>query len=348
MKRSNPETPTPEFEDASKRFKEWTSGKREKVIRLLPNEKPSLPGRNKYKVEYVNGKPSRIFEAIGEKIDGLCFDFFPSGRVKSMITYVLGRKNGSVVENYDNGVMKYSMTFKNDKLDGKILSFYKNSRPEDIQFFVNGLREGKSKGFHENGNIRYVGEFKNGLKNGYWKNYSDRGFETSCGYYVDGLKDGEWKEFHDLQMVASIKNYKNGKLHGKSIIFSKNGKPITSRNYLNGVLDGMILDYYAGTDVLNRCLKIKNNIFVGEQKLYFTNGSLGLRITNIVTVPRTERVLGFISFYSPYKIVSYTLETFDEKENLIEKREVNAEQKTAEVVSMDKRVLCIFQLVRNS
>ena len=90
--------------------------------------------------------------------------------------YLKGVPVGKWVNYYpkDSTIARY-FTYKNGKREGKMVEFFENQRVKQELFFVLDSLEGPAKGFYPSGTISYSGFYKGDLQNGEWLYYTEAG-----------------------------------------------------------------------------------------------------------------------------------------------------------------------------
>lgn len=133
------------------------------------------------------------------KKEGVWKKFYPSGVLRSEITYEANKPFGAYAIYYENAQLEEKGTWHRNKNVGSFERYYENGNPQQRFFFADsGKRNGKQYYYHDNGQVELEVEVINGKEEGVMKRY-----------YADGrikeektLNDGVLKE-------GSIKTYSN-------------------------------------------------------------------------------------------------------------------------------------------
>lgn len=124
---------------------------------------------------------------------GLWKKYYPSGKLKSEITYKGSRPYGPYTLYYENGNVEEQGNWQRTKNTGNFKRYHKNGKlAQEFVFTESGKRSGKQKYFYENGNLRLEGTWN------------------------EGLESGEMKEYYENGDLMAVKNFNNGEMDKNS------------------------------------------------------------------------------------------------------------------------------------
>lgn len=238
-------------------------------------------------VYYLNGKPFTgrslvVYDTLKTKkieiywkdglMDGTKTTFYKKSKVKQIMNFEKGKRQGEYVNYYENGKVKERGFYKDDFLVGTMESFYPNGRTRFVYNYNNGYQRGWNILYFENGQKEqeaFINEkgwidstfrawypsgypmkeidYDNGIYNGIYKEWHSDGTLAYEGNYTNGLKDGTHKTYEVLVGVLLKKeSYKLGKKDGTWITYGLEGDTAKIMNYVNDTLDGEFAQYING------------------------------------------------------------------------------------------------------
>ncbi len=116
-----------------------------------------------------------------------------SERIKSITTYVNGKKNGPYIELNERADVLLTQHYKNDLLDGRMAK-YKNNRPTEVMHYKGGKLDGLyTSYFPYTNNPQRTAQFKDGKQHGFLDYYDEDGKVTIRFEYKNGVKVGQSK-----------------------------------------------------------------------------------------------------------------------------------------------------------
>lgn len=146
-------------------------------------------------------------EYINNKKEGTWKTYWPSGKLKSTITYKGNRPNGSYQVYYRNGQLEEEGIWKLNKNIGEFRRFHENGQPQqEFLFSDSGKRNGIQKYYHENGQLELEVNIINGKESGVMKRY-----------YDDGRIKQEMRLENGTMVEGTIKNFNNYKPNDQKI-----------------------------------------------------------------------------------------------------------------------------------
>ncbi|MCC6599830.1 MAG: hypothetical protein IT223_04055 [Crocinitomicaceae bacterium] len=120
--------------------------------------------------------------------EGLWKKYWPSGKLRSEMTYENGRPSGAYRLFYENGQQEEQGIWVNNKNTGEFKRYYTNGNMQQwFLFLENGKRNGLQKYFHENGKISMEVFVENGIENGVAKRYDLNGALVEEKTFVKGV-----------------------------------------------------------------------------------------------------------------------------------------------------------------
>ncbi len=100
-----------------------------------------------------------------------------SGELLSSHYELNNKKEGKLLEFYQDGRLKSERLFIEDKESGRTAVYFPDGRIKEVQYYKNGLKEGGDTIFYENGIPKFALSFHKGKKNGYLRKWSPEGDE---------------------------------------------------------------------------------------------------------------------------------------------------------------------------
>ncbi len=143
------------------------------------------PGLAKISLKDGSGNLSASGVSLHQQREGSWVEYHPNGMVKSITTFVGGKKEGSFIEINANGQVTRRFNFHNDQRDGEYRE-YNYSAIKEERFYKNGKLEGAVRIFYPGGKIMEEGLYKNGLRDGISKWYDQEGNLTIEYEYKNG------------------------------------------------------------------------------------------------------------------------------------------------------------------
>ena len=191
--------------------------------------------------------------------DGLFFEYFPSGQIKSRGLYSYDNKNGEWLDFYENGLLYSKLNsengngeyksfypsggnlltgkYKNYKKEGKWTKFYKNGYKSWEYYYINDVLDPNQicYNWYESGYKRSEGYLiinDDRLEwDGNYKEFFENGVVYLSGEYFKGKKNGNWKQFYSNRSLHSEKKYNEGIPSGEWIFYNEYGKVVKVENY---------------------------------------------------------------------------------------------------------------------
>lgn len=139
----------------------------------------AVPGSSAQKMTRVNENGEVVEEGfvVNGKRDGVWYTFHgktETERLKSLVTYVDGIKNGPSVEFSDRGQVTIQCFYTNDQYDGIWTKYRFGSRKEKEASYKNGVLDGMYREYHQsNGKILKEVPYVNGKMHGKYRQFND-------------------------------------------------------------------------------------------------------------------------------------------------------------------------------
>jgi len=143
--------------------------------------------------------------------------YYPSGKLKSEITFENNRPIGKYTLYYENGVIEEQGNWQKSKNIGEFKRNYENGEPhQEFVFSDSGKRNGLQVYYHSNGNIALEVKLVNGKETGIMKRYDEDGNLTEEKTFSDGtyrkgstIRHNETKEEYipkpaDVQLDSGV------------------------------------------------------------------------------------------------------------------------------------------------
>ena len=118
---------------------------------------------------------------------GVWTEYHPGGVVKTVTSYVEGKRQGPQLTIDQNGQLQERITFYNDQLHGKYVKYNRNKIKEEREY-ESGTLNGLVKIYHDNGKMMEESPYVNGQRDGIARWYNTEG-EVTIEYMY---RNGEW------------------------------------------------------------------------------------------------------------------------------------------------------------
>lgn len=123
--------------------------------------------------------------------------YFPSGNIKSEITYTNNKPSGYAKMYYENGKVQEEGNWENNRWVGDYKTYYENGQPfYDFKYTTAGKRDGEQTYFYEDGKVMMKGVMKDGKETGVWEEYYENGDLRAKKAFNDGTLDAENTEVY--------------------------------------------------------------------------------------------------------------------------------------------------------
>jgi antitoxin component YwqK of YwqJK toxin-antitoxin module len=173
-----------------------------------------------------------------ERIDDLTltdFNISPRAKMKYIIHYEEGKKQGLECHWDENGYVKYQVSYYNDLKDSDEITYYPSGKVEEFVSWKGGVKHGKEIKNHPNNIQSYSVFWKNGLKEGSEKVYYPSGRPFSRVSWLNGMMHGLAEYFYDEDnKYMAICQWTHGIRTGYEEQWDEFGKRISFICWLNG------------------------------------------------------------------------------------------------------------------
>jgi len=123
-----------------------------------------------------------VIEIIGKIPDGVCKEYYESGKLMALYNYKGNKLEGMSTFYYEDGSSRGERNYKNGKLEGKSRFFYTSGALSAEWNYKEGTLEGKTMLYWGNGNVKADYNYKNGTREGvntwYYENRVVRSVEV--------------------------------------------------------------------------------------------------------------------------------------------------------------------------
>ncbi len=261
---------------------------------------------------FPDGKIQQTILYKGNKKDGLSKEYNRDGNIVTLLEYSndflvsreringkdsKGLKQGDWKEFYPSGGLKTEMTFKDDLLNGYYKEYDNRGRLVVTMLYENGAIV-KSKVEEEqdieivnkydtDGKLIYSGPYRKqipvgihrdyskdgkvlngyiyndigvkigegvideaGNKVGKWKEFTQEGELLAEGLYNDNRRSGAWKFYNSQKKVEQTGSYNNGRPDGLWKWFYENGSILREEEYFQGQRDGQYTEYSQSGEII--------------------------------------------------------------------------------------------------
>ncbi len=212
--------------------------------------------------------------------EGLWKKYFPSGDLKSKITYHRSRPRGPYTTYYKNGNVQEKGSWKYNKNTGEFKRYHKNGNlAQEFYFNESGKREGQQKYYFENGNLEVSVEVENGKEDGVMKRYYSNGELKEKKVFKDGKVDPATVETYNKQDSAPQETPEE-EPKGKTAQVDKGDKlneaeeKKEKKKGKGGISDGFHTFYNDNKQVTKTGYFKDGKLYKGKWKKYDENGIL--------------------------------------------------------------------------
>ena len=188
---------------------------------------------------------SRVYEYKGQFKDdkpvGTFTYFYPSTKVKAVITHEETTGRSVAVFYHENGTVMSKGIYRNLKKDSIWLNFTPSGRLSTSETYKNDVLNGKKIVYFvpEDVNdksriVSAVYNYENGKLQGEMIEYFVNGTIKCKGFYKDNKKEGIWESYHANGKKMMFERYKNGARHGWCYAYDTTGKEIGKEYFYFG------------------------------------------------------------------------------------------------------------------
>lgn len=138
---------------------------------------------SKYRDYYIDGtlQSEGAFISIDKNddsksvFDGRCIIYYQNGKVKNVINYTKGKKNGIYEYYLESGQLSQKLSFKDDLLHGNSEEFYDTGVIRSKKRYKNGKFHGKCTDYAPNGLVIKECNYKEGTLHGLFTEFLENG-----------------------------------------------------------------------------------------------------------------------------------------------------------------------------
>ena len=258
--------------------------------------KDNLKERESFKYDIETLRLKEVKNYIHDIPNGPYRSYVYTGELESEGTYIDGNLHGEYrsyqtdendklflwqISNYEHGIWKGKATnfypggqvesefyIQNDEIEGKCISYFENGKIKEIEEYENGRLNGLKTTYYENGKIKEKANYFNDNLNGIKTEYLDNGSKFKESDYQDGRITEA--RYYEKGMLESAEKYQYGQLVEKKSYY-ENFSVKSHSVYQSGIETWK--GYYPNK-TLQFEHKLKNNLFIGENKIFYENGNV--------------------------------------------------------------------------
>ena len=118
-------------------------------------------------------------------------EYYSSGKVKSKVYIVNGKKKGIYTQYFESGQILMTIPYSNDIMNGIQYVYYRNGKLAQESSFIDGKRQGKHIQYYENGQVSVSMEYKEDISDdNKFESYTENGEFCSLQKYIEGYTNG--------------------------------------------------------------------------------------------------------------------------------------------------------------
>lgn len=227
-----------------------------------------LPASSEEAQNEIVEQEAMIISAKGELKHGRYESKDSNGKLKSVVNYVHGQKQGTSYLYYPNGKVHLEMTYDRNLRQGMSKKYYKTGELYAATPYVNNKIEGIRETYFESGNIRATVPYHNSWPGTGLREFSNLGTERTINQGIEIIREGNVWHFQALEpcrkQVFYLGNLVDGKFFDKRAV-----SPLPSDG------EGAILDIskynngsrLRGLEVICKCTTLQNNPLILSKSL---------------------------------------------------------------------------------
>jgi len=209
---------------------------------------------------YKDGKVKQVIPFVVGKEEGAGFELATDSTIITLTQYKMGfiqreekinrrdvknLKQGTWKTFYPTGILKTEVTYFEDKMNGYLKEYSPKGSLLNTTKYINGVIEINAPElakldvrteYYPGGIVKFTGTYKDGVAEGIHRVFSPEGNVIAAKVYIDGVLTGEgildtagrqqgpWKEYHPNGELKSKGEYVNGKRIGDWVFYHPNGK----------------------------------------------------------------------------------------------------------------------------
>jgi antitoxin component YwqK of YwqJK toxin-antitoxin module len=159
---------------------------------------------------YPTGQIKKLVNFSIGKLNGDFFEFSETGEVLLSGSYLDDQKSGDWISYFSNGNKKSEYSYENNLLNGPTQNYYPNGVLAEIIPFLANKLQGTYRAFFPSGAVQKTMEFENDLEHGVFKRYFEDGRMEVSSSYARGELEGSWENYDNLGQLISKGTYHGG------------------------------------------------------------------------------------------------------------------------------------------
>ncbi len=236
---------------------------------------------------YPNGKVKKNVPFILGKEEGVGYEYAQDSTIITITEYKMGfikyeerinrrdangLKQGMWKEFYPTGIIKTEVTYFDDKMNGYLKEYSPKGSLLNTTKYINGVLQTNvpelakvdvKTYYYPDGKVKYVGTYRDDTPEGIHREFTPEGEVKNSKVYVEGVLVGEgiidtlgrqqgpWKEFHTNGELKSQGEFLNGKRIGEWVFYHPNKKIEQKGKYdKKGKAQGVWKWYYESGNLL--------------------------------------------------------------------------------------------------
>lgn len=133
----------------------------------------------------LNGQTTEEGDILNEKRHGTWISYFPSGKIKTIISYLHGVKQGPEIRFENSGYVVSKTTFVRNQMDGEFRA-YSRGIVIERKFYKGGELNGVVQKYYPDGSIQEESNYVKGVIDGEARWYDQQGNVTIRYVYENG------------------------------------------------------------------------------------------------------------------------------------------------------------------
>lgn len=168
------------------------------------------PLNGEYIYTFEDGTPSGRWSYKNGKLEGICREYYKDGSLRA-IWNASGDKMNGLAKFYHLGLeLRWEGSYEKGRLYGKTREFFEDGQLKREDEFINGVSNGTSLLYYKNGQLKWMREHKNGLRDGETIEYFEDGKIFRQGTFLEGK--GKFTVYGADGKPEKYGYYNNGKV----------------------------------------------------------------------------------------------------------------------------------------
>jgi uncharacterized protein len=248
---------------------------------------------------------------LNDKLEGSNYYYYPSGRLREIVKYRDGKKDGTAFEYSPDSVIIAARDYRRDflvqsermnrndslgKKQGLWREYFPDGKIKTEGYYRDGVLSGIFKQFNEKGALELALNYRDGVildnvtenqKEVSIRNkYDENNLLVFSGAFIDSIPVGIHRFYNSSGEVVDAKVYSNsglllsqgiinndGKRQGKTTFFFETGKPYAIGDYQNNLRTGKWIYYYKSGRIEQEG-NFRNDLADGSWKWYYPDGEI--------------------------------------------------------------------------